>query len=236
MKRLIFILTFLSLGIAGTAQAGVGAKQLRRAVTDFLAGKRAELLANYTAGTRLEYRINPLDSRLQLADCDQPLALDVKDLSPVGNRLNVHVRCPGSARWALYVPVTLAIWQPVVVVKRPLARGAVISAADLELEEQDVATLNSPYFSSIQEAAGSVARRPLAAGSPLLASQIEAPLLVQRGQTVVLSARQGTLQVKMNGVAESDGRRGDRISVRNSQSQRLIEGRVTGPGQVEVTL
>lgn len=225
----------LGLGLAPLCSAAVDARQLRQAVADFIGQQRSTLLAGYADDARLEYRINNLDPRLRLADCDVPLALSVKDPT-AGSRLNVHVSCPGSARWAIYVPVEISVWQPVVVVTTPIARGQTLTAAELGVAEQDVAANSLSYYSDPATVVGFVARRVLSANSPVLASQVEAPLQVKRGDKVILTAMQGSLQVKMDGVAEQDGRYGDRISVRNSRSQRLIEGRVTGPGQVQVNM
>lgn len=215
-------------------QAAVGATELQEAVAEFVEQRRDSILQGYGTNARLEYRVNSLDARLRLADCDVPLAITAKDLTSA-NRLNVHVSCPGSARWAIYVPVELSIWRSVVVVTAPIARGQTIAESDLGLEEHDVATARG-YYGHPSELVGYIARRVLNVRSPVLASQVEAPLQVKRGDKVILTAMLGTLQVKMNGIAEADGRYGDRISVRNSDSQRVIEGRITGPGQVQVAM
>ena len=54
--------------------------------------------------------------------------------------------------------------------------------------------------------------------------------------TVVISARSGTLSVKMPGEALSDGGLSEQIRVKNLNSKRVIRARVTAPGQVEVAL
>lgn len=237
-RRWLVSVALLLLGlvqVVSPASAAVGAAQLQQAVATFIEQRRDEFLSGYADQARLEYRINSLDSRLRLADCAAGLVLSVKQPT-AGNRLNVHVSCEADARWAIYVPVELSVWQPVVVATRPIARGQTLQTADLGLEEHDVAAAGSGYYSQPSELAGFIARRVLNAGNPVLASQVEAPLQVKRGDKVVLTARQGTLEVRMNGIAEEDGRYGDRIGVRNIQSQRLIEGRVIGQGQVRVTL
>jgi flagella basal body P-ring formation protein FlgA len=53
---------------------------------------------------------------------------------------------------------------------------------------------------------------------------------------VVISARSGTLNVRMPGEALSNGGMSEQIKVKNLNSQRVIKARVTAPGQVEVAL
>ncbi|NEP50997.1 MAG: flagellar basal body P-ring formation protein FlgA, partial [Moorea sp. SIO3C2] len=52
---------------------------------------------------------------------------------------------------------------------------------------------------------------------------LEQPLLIKRGDSVVVTARTGTLTVKMPGTALMDGHRGEQISVRNKQSNRVVD-------------
>jgi len=221
--------------LPGLALASLDAEQLRQAVGDYLDQQRQSLLAPYGPEARLDYRISRLDPRLRLAGCDEPLSLDVNSLTNSG-RLNVLVRCSGTSPWSLYVPVELSVWQPVVVAAAPVARGQVLTASALEVVEHDVRRMHRSYWQRPEELVGHVARRVIPAGSPITASQVEAPHAVRRGSSVIIEASQGGLLVKMAGTAQQDGRLGDRIAVRNSQSRRLLEARVIGPDRVRVIL
>jgi flagella basal body P-ring formation protein FlgA len=86
---------------------------------------------------------------------------------------------------------------------------------------------------SVAEMAGAVARRDLAAGTILVKDAFEAPLLVQKGGTVLCVLKQGGLQIVLTGVAERPGRRGESIPVTNPNTQKallveLVERRPTG--------
>ena len=59
---------------------------------------------------------------------------------------------------------------------------------------------------------------------------------MRKGDHVIISARSGTLSVKMPGEALSDGGLSEQIRVKNLNSNRIIKARVTAPGQVEVAL
>ena len=79
-------------------------------------------------------------------------------------------------------------------------------------------------------------RRPAAAGSVLTPELVEAPRLVRRGELVTVTARTGGIEIRTQGKAMRDGVQGERIPVENASSRRVVEGQVTGRGQVEVTL
>jgi flagella basal body P-ring formation protein FlgA len=60
----------------------------------------------------------------------------------------------------------------------------------------------------------------------LLASRLEKPREVERGDTVDVLAESGGARVKTQGVAEQGGHQGSIISVRNVRSGRLFRARI----------
>jgi flagella basal body P-ring formation protein FlgA len=58
---------------------------------------------------------------------------------------------------------------------------------------------------------------------------------VKKGNQVVILAQIGTLQVRMNGKALSNGAVGERIKVENNSSNRRIEATVIASGVVKAT-
>ena len=79
-------------------------------------------------------------------------------------------------------------------------------------------------------------QRPVAAGEALLFEALAPANLIHRGQHVVLLARSGSFEVRMEGLALQDGRIADRIRVQNLSSQRVIEGIVRSESVVEAPL
>jgi flagella basal body P-ring formation protein FlgA len=55
---------------------------------------------------------------------------------------------------------------------------------------------------------------------------IDLPLIIKRGQTVTLRAERPGFTVNMKGLALRKGRKGDRIKVENSNSNRVLYGTV----------
>ena len=81
---------------------------------------------------------------------------------------------------------------------------------------------------------GKVAVRNLIAGQPLRQSDVTAPKLISRGQSVTITSTAGGLIVTMKGKALSNARAGDRVWVQNQSSNKRVEGEVTPEGAVLV--
>ena len=185
---------------------------------------------------RIEISTSPLDRRLRLPACDQPL--QTYD-SPNGLRPGrgvVGVRCDGSHPWKLYVGVRIATLEPVVVLARPVARNQLLQAADLKTEWRDTSRLHRAYYTrdDLPALSGMKARRALPAGQVLNPNLLGLRQLVRRGARVEILARHGALQVRMAGKALQNGSRGQRIRVRNLSSGREISGEVIASGVIRV--
>lgn len=176
-----------------------------------------------------------LDARLRLPACATPLA--TRTASETANRsaLHVEVRCD-SAGWKLYVPVSVQVQVPVLVALRPLARGASVSAGDVEVQRRDRASVGAQALSDPEQLVGQVVSRPIAAGT-VLAAGVMAPLrLVKRGQAVTILGESGSFQIRAQGKALGDGSAGELIRVENLSSRRVVEGRIGTDGSVRVGL
>lgn len=175
------------------------------------------------------------DPRLRLPRCERPLAARLAPGTRAPTRLTIAVDCPRPV-WRQYVPVRIRAEQTVVVLARPVARGQVLEAADLRTVRRDLEGLAGGAFSSIGEALGRIAQRPLGAGEVLSPAAARPAPLVRRGQQVVLLARGGDVQVRVGAVALSDGGATERIRVRNATSGRQVDAVVRSADTVEVAV
>lgn len=203
---------------------------IRKAAADYALAAAKQTLPS----ARLQVRAATLDTRLRLPRCDHPL----KSSAPSGSRQVGHtvvaVRCSGPHAWKLYVPVEVKARIKVLVAAQPLMRGAQVDAGMLSTAERDVAQLPYGYFRRRSAVLGQVLRRNLAPGEALTPGVLRPPLLVRRGQVVTLTAGAQGFSVSTQGVALQDGARGALVRVRNSRSKRVVQGVVTGSGQVRV--
>ena len=229
------LLSLLPGWLGAATQVATDNTQIRAAVDQFLTGHSNALAQQYGEGTRIDYSILQLDSRLALAPCPAPLATELSGQNRIG-RVNIKVSCPEENRWSLYVPADIGLFRPVVVNSSPIAKGSALQRDQLRLREMNISQISGEYFTRYDDVVGLVARRPLNPDEPVLAQQLEPPVVVRRGESVFMTAKSGTLLVRMPGVALTDGREGEQIPVRNQRSQRVVDARVTGPGQVEVLM
>lgn len=178
-----------------------------------------------------------LDNRLRLPLCAQPLESSAASPAARG-AWNIVVACreAGNPLWQVFVPVKVLDLQPVVVMVRPVAPGQPLTADALRVESRDVATLGYGYFSDLQKAVGQTLRRPVAPGAVLTPDAVAAQKLIKRGALVTLLGRSGSLEVRAQGKALGDGGDGERISVENLSSRKVVQGVVRDGGTVEVGL
>ena len=239
-KRLALVGVLPALGLFGYSQAHAAdltlPEELIGATEGFLEFMVEDYLERSEINARHEIQVNPLDPRLRLAACDSDLTQSLESpAQPVG-RVTVRVSCEGSTPWTVFVPAQVRIFRPVVVVKTALRRDSIIGAGDVALVEQDVSLLNRGYVTEVEQVIGRKLTRATRTDQVLTPAMLQLAEAVRRGDQVVISARSGGINVRMQGEALSGGTLGQQISVRNLTSQRVIRARVTGPGQVEVEM
>lgn len=191
--------------------------------------------ARYTdPAEHVEVSAAPVDPRLRLPACGQPLQAAVPDAAGEASRFSVEVRCDGPRSWRLRVPVEVTVRRALVVTAVPLERGKVLAAGDVILADRVVAAVPGGYLTSTGAAIGQVLRRSLPAGAVIAPVQLTAPVLIRRGQQVTLEAKSGAIAVQMAGIARADGALGEIISVENPSSRRVLQGVVRNEKSVEI--
>jgi flagellar basal body P-ring formation protein FlgA len=176
-----------------------------------------------------------LDPRLRLAPCPVPLQAALVAGTHVQPRMSVGVSCERGSRWTVYVPVTVESHISILVLRRAAARGARLSAADVERQERVVTGTAAAYLTDISELAGRTLKRPLAAGAALTIDAMADAIVVKRGQQVTLLASLGGLEVRAEGVAMSDAPAEGRVKVQNMSSRRIVEGVVESADVIRIT-
>jgi flagella basal body P-ring formation protein FlgA len=119
---------------------------------------------------------------------------------------------------------------------RPLRRAGIVEPGDVTLRERDISMINQGYLTSMDQAIGQKLTRPMVADQVITLVHMEQAEVVRKGDQVVITARSGTLSVRMPGEALANGGLNEQIRVKNLNSQRVIKAQVTAPGQVEVAM
>jgi len=187
----------------------------------------------------------PLDPRLQVRACSVPLNMDL----PFSRAETVRVRC-AQPEWQVYVRVSLparVAVQPlaqeapkppekrqVLVATMPLQRGLVLTAAHVRLAEMDAQGLPATVLEQMSQVKYVEMVRDVRPDTPLRSQDIRPTVLVKRGQTVLMSIGQAQgFQISARVEAQQDGRYGEQIKLKNSESGRIITGMVKGPNLVQ---
>lgn len=136
-------------------------------------------------------------------------------------------------RYQRYLAGTVSVKRQTVIASRDVAAGAVIGADDVKtiLRNDDGF---QQVMADVASVVGQEAQRAIAAGQPVQATDLKAPLLVHRGQATGVYYQAGRLTVKLSAQALSDGRQGDRVQFENSANRSRLWAVVTGPDRAEV--
>lgn len=169
-----------------------------------------------------------LAAGVRVAPCAQPL-----QAVATGAR-TAQVRCPDTPGWKLYVPVKVRREADVVVLKGPVRAGEPIRADQLVVQRRDTGRAAAPVFADPAQVVGQVPSRSLAAGATLTAADLAQGPPLRRGDPVVLLTRIGGVEVRVAGRALGPAGAGGTVSAENVESRRIVRGRLTAPGVVEI--
>lgn len=201
--------------------------EIRQAILDFAQQQ------DFGTAERAKVSVGQIDPRLRLQRCDTPLHVAFNGQQRrISSRAFVAVRCDIPTPWTIYVPISLEVFGEVAISRHPLRRGSILHASDIMLARRNLATLPGGYFSDIQTLVGMEVRRPLVGQAVISPHGVSAAKLVRRGERVSLVVDSGGITVRMAGTALADAARGERVSVRNTTSGRVVEGWVKSSGVV----
>lgn len=191
------------------------------------------LREHYTLpGSRVVVTSEPLDLRMQLARCREPLRAIVARYANASPHMSVRVQCPQAGGWTVRVPLQLQLFRTVLVASHPLLRGDGLREADVRAEERDVTRLGYGYIENLGQVAGRTLSRALASGSVLTPGALGGRRMVRAGDHVQMVARLGGIEVRADGVALGSGDNGARLRVRNESSGKVVDAMVSAPGEV----
>jgi flagellar basal body P-ring formation protein FlgA len=213
--------------LANTAMADTSADQLRNAA------EQAVRTQYGSAGSRVVITPSPLNPRLRLAACPHALQTHLPSRQGTPSRVAVAVSCGGAPGWTIQVPVQMQVFRQVLVTSRPLARGDIAGPADVHTEERDITRLGYGYIESLDQISGHSLSRPLIAGAVLEPGDLNGRQVVQAGEEVALVADLDGIEVRTSATALDGGDTGAHLRVRNGNSGKIIDGIVTGAGQVQ---
>jgi flagella basal body P-ring formation protein FlgA len=191
--------------------------------------------AGSAPGARVEVTLGQLDPRLKLAPCQR-----IDPYLPPGSRpwgrTRVGLRCvDGPTRWNVYLPVTVQVFAPALVLREPLPAGAELSPDLLTEAEVDWAERSAPPWTDADALTGRRLARALAAGEPLRDTDLQARVWFSAGERVRVTAVGAGFRVSTQAQALSRGLDGRSVRVR-TDSGRVLMGTAVAAHQVELPL
>jgi len=117
-----------------------------------------------------------------------------------------------------------------VIVTHMLTAGSVIAEADVTLVDADI----PGALTTLDAALGQEVKEIIYPGRPVLAGNVDAPVLIQRNQTVSLIYQAGPLAIFAQGRALAAGAAGEVIKVMNTNSHATVQGLIGSDGTVHV--
>jgi len=139
-------------------------------------------------------------------------------------------------RHSMGVWARIRVWvrKPRVVALRDLPSGRPIQAGDLKQTVTRKIADTEEMAESIDQVVGARPRRTIRAGQPLPISVLRLPNDIERGQLIQVEVISGAARVLFEAKAESGGRRGARIYVRNPVSGKRFVAMVETKGKAVV--
>jgi flagella basal body P-ring formation protein FlgA len=182
---------------------------------------------------RVQLDVRVPDGRVNLAACAM-----MEPTLAAGSRwwgkANVVVRCAAGANWIIYVPVQVTVIGQYVIAARPIAGNQPLAAADLSMQNGDLAQVGPGVVSDFAQALGKSLAVGLAAGQPLRREALRSSVVLLQGQTVKLMSKGPGFSVSAEGTTVASAREGQVVQVKTPSNQ-LVSGVARQGGIVEVS-
>lgn len=224
---LLLALAFIFFTAAHAEQGSQSHESINEAVKGYIA-------KNMNQSGEYEATLTPLDSRLNLPQCAEPLDVFSPNALFKAGRMTIGVRCNAKKKWSIFTSAIIKTYQMVVVLSQPTQRGEIVTRQHLAIERREVSNLREDFVTQIEQVENKQIIRQLDSGTILSFRNFVEPKLIKRGDKVIISTTRPDFSIKMNGIAMADGTKGQLISVKNQNSGRIINATVIEPGLVSV--
>ena len=144
------------------------------------------------------------------------------------------VRYGASHRFAIWARAKISVTLARVVAAENLPQGACITSSQVRLEEYAGLMPRQGLAQSLDQVVGRVLRRSVTSGAPIYLQQLDEVKDIGKGDEVTIHVSSGSARMTFVGRAETAGRVGENISVRNVSSGRTFRARVEAKGAATV--
>ena len=126
------------------------------------------------------------------------------------------------------------VFESVVCARRNLKKGEIIEEGDFYLARKNISHLSSNILTNTGKAVGLMVKHAVKKDTCIKEWMLEKPLVVKRGDMIIILAESGNLRVSVPGRVLVNGHMGELIRVQNSMSKKVIHARVIDNSTVSV--
>ena len=199
--------------------------------------KNGEAAAPEAAGKghRIEVVVGQLDPRLHLAPC-QSIEPYVPPNARLWGKSRIGLRCrQGAVAWNVYLPVTVKVWGPALVLTTGGTLGSIVTAADIGEAEVDLAEEQAAVMTDRRDIVGRSLAQAMRPGQALRQGHIKARQWFVAGDTVKVVVAGEGYTLEGEGQALSNGVEGQPARVR-TENGRVLTGVPVGERRLELSL
>lgn len=153
------------------------------------------------------------------------------DWKPARGTETVVVRRSSAPQAKAATPETVV---SVPVLARPVTRDEVITASDVIMKEVSSNDLKDDTVMQQINVVGLSARGLIQPDMPISANLLVQPKVIKRNQMVTVSLNSGRINLTSQAKALHDARIGDIVRLQNTQSEKIVQARVTGPQEATI--
>jgi flagella basal body P-ring formation protein FlgA len=121
-----------------------------------------------------------------------------------------------------------------VVLNRPIQPGETIRVSDIQIVRLRADQVGAATVTDPARIIGRTVRRPMAAGTAIRSNELAPVLFGTRTSLITVKVDSPRMSLVMQAKSMDDGAEGDTIRVVNTRSDKMLQGIVTGPGEVTV--
>jgi flagella basal body P-ring formation protein FlgA len=142
-----------------------------------------------------------------------------------------YIRFGGGRRFSIWAKVKVTGPMQRVVAVEDLKARQPIQANQVKLEEYSGFPRTDGHADTLDRVVGRCPRRAIPSGASIHPAALDEPPAVSRGDLVDLEVRSGATHLDYVARAESSGRAGQTVSLRNAESKKIFPARVEGKGK-----
>jgi len=135
---------------------------------------------------------------------------------------------------SIWVKVRITTQQSWIEAAVPLDTTKTVSADQLVVRSGPRVPFGPPPLDSIDAAAGRRPLRTIRPGEPIFATMLTSRHDVERGENVSVEVLAGLAKISFEAIAESSGRIGETVLIKNPQNGRYFQARIDSKGKVSV--